>query len=919
VNYSTSNGDKSRQEVTVNTNITVTMGRRWSRKNKKNQAGKKQDQKQQKNSGSNDNSGKEEQNPYKLVEHGNFKMEAYYAYQGIHDHYLVKEEDVSGNVVSYRFAECTTSEQKEEERQRFLEAFKGMLPASFRIGNDVDPDLRERLEHELDQFVGEKMKIEIEPRGGQRLIESWGLKPEIKFIAPVQKLPFIPHGYQLSVDRQTIRRSPKLQPFHDWLKVQTDAGFVTRQETVSMIPPVVLNPEPHHMVLDMAAAPGSKTSQLLEIVNLPSSPGDCEPKGCVVANDNDAKRAYMLVHQIKRINSPAVFITSTDARFFPLLRDPKTQDGTTSEGIFDSVLCDVPCSGDGTARKNPGIWKQWNSLNGYSLHPMQLAIALRGAQSTKVGGLLCYSTCSMNPIENEAVVAELLRASDGSLELVERLSQLPGLVARPGVSTWKVVAQTTSNKQMKDKQKKNNPKMQAKRKEWEEKNKKENGSEEIGKETEAGKLEAPESLEGPTNVRSGSGKEETDQDGSAPLTSRTKFEPTSLDDMDGLKKMIESVGMVEYFSYDEVPKVMRKRVRPSCFPPTPEEAKKFNLEHCMRIMPQDMNTGGFFVALFKKVAPLNSRAKKRFEELQNELQKDDKKDGRDVSSKETSGNGGSDDEPQVKKAKVESTAMESEDVDMKEQALEEGHDGEKDHDAAVDAEDAHPDEDYPLGVGNRKKPVHGFVKGNFLKGEDGKKSMTVGRDDYVNVPDDIFIPLREYYGLDEESFKEGQFMIRAGGDSKVLYFITKTVKTQLIDKGIQEKVTVVNSGLKAFVRNNKDCEVPYRVAQEGIHCVAPHMTKRILSAEVHDFEKCLSAPTVHIKDFSEEFAEQVRKLSMGSFVVYLKGFENDYIKKLVIVLWRCRGDAVNFLVTQAEIEGMRSKIRAITNKGQAEK
>ena len=93
----------------------------------------------------------------------------------------------------------------------------------------------------------------------------------------------------------------------------------------------------------MCAAPGSKTSQLLEIVNLPTKEGDLEPTGCVVANDSDPKRAYMLVHQIKRINSPAVFVTSCDAQNFPLLRD----ENHPTEGIFDRVLCDVPCTGDG--------------------------------------------------------------------------------------------------------------------------------------------------------------------------------------------------------------------------------------------------------------------------------------------------------------------------------------------------------------------------------------------------------------------------------------------------------------------------------------------------------------------------------------------------------------------------------------------
>jgi hypothetical protein len=51
---------------------------------------------------------------------------------------------------------------------------------------------------------------------------------------------------------------------------------------------------------------------------------------------------------------------------------------------------------------------------------------------------------------------------------------------------------------------------------------------------------------------------------------------------------------------------------------------------------------------------------------------------------------------------------------------------------------------------------------------------------------------------------------------------------------------------------------------------------------------------------------------MGSFVIFLKGYENDYIKKLVVVMWRCRGDAVNCLVNQAELDGMKSKVRSLS-------
>lgn len=78
-----------------------------------------------------------------------------------------------------------------------------------------------------------------------------------------------------------------------------------------MIPVTLLKIEPHHLCLDMCAAPGSKTIQILEYLH---QNGTKIPDGFVIANDTDSKRAYMLTHQARRLNSPALLITNNDAR-----------------------------------------------------------------------------------------------------------------------------------------------------------------------------------------------------------------------------------------------------------------------------------------------------------------------------------------------------------------------------------------------------------------------------------------------------------------------------------------------------------------------------------------------------------------------------------------------------------------------------
>jgi len=201
-----------------------------------------------------------------------------------------------------------------------------------------------------------------------------------------------------------------------------------------MVPPLLLGCQAHHAVLDMCAAPGSKTFQLLEALHAGVGRGGL-PTGFVVANDADLKRCNLLTHQTKRAGSAGLVVTNHDASLFPDLRDGGPGGAPLK---FDRVLADVPCTGDGTMRKAPEVWAKWGPMNAVGLHPLQLRIALRGARLLAVGGRMVYSTCSLNPIENEAVVAALLKEAAGALTLDDCAEELPQLRRLPGLRSWQV-------------------------------------------------------------------------------------------------------------------------------------------------------------------------------------------------------------------------------------------------------------------------------------------------------------------------------------------------------------------------------------------------------------------------------------------------------------------------------------------------
>ncbi|KAF0294944.1 tRNA (cytosine(34)-C(5))-methyltransferase [Amphibalanus amphitrite] len=301
----------------------------------------------------------------------------------------------------------------EAEWDSFMETLREPLPASFRVTGTRSQS------QALLAIVQEDFLKMVEKKDGAEA-------EEVRHVC----LPWYPDrlAYQLNLTRMDIRKSEAYHKLHNFLISETESGNISRQETVSMIPPLVLDVQPHHKVLDMCAAPGSKTAQLIEALHREEG---AMPAGMVVANDADNKRCYMLVHQAKRMQSPCFCITNHDAANMPTMR---AADG--SRLLFDRILCDVPCSGDGTMRKNADVWPKWNPANGSNLHGLQYNIAMRGLELLAEGGRLVYSTCSLNPIEDEAVVSRLLADTKGAVRLVDVAADLPGLKYSPGLTSW---------------------------------------------------------------------------------------------------------------------------------------------------------------------------------------------------------------------------------------------------------------------------------------------------------------------------------------------------------------------------------------------------------------------------------------------------------------------------------------------------
>ena len=247
----------------------------------------------------------------------------------------------------------------------------------------------------------------------------------------VQPVPFSCHNeiFQSPLPKWLLPQSLK-----DLLLEYSQNGVIARQELGSMLPVLALPLQPGDCVVDMCASPGSKTMQAIEQCYCPVSP-ERRPNGrngLVLANDILQSRLDALKAAVDRSGllslSDHIRYSQVDATQLKL------------SSPCDAVICDVPCSGDGTCRKDAHILPMWKPSSGNTLHTTQLAILKRSLELVKAGGYVCYSTCSLNPVEDEAVVAAVLVAFGDAIKLVDitNLKKRQNWIHRPGIHSWKV-------------------------------------------------------------------------------------------------------------------------------------------------------------------------------------------------------------------------------------------------------------------------------------------------------------------------------------------------------------------------------------------------------------------------------------------------------------------------------------------------
>jgi 16S rRNA C967 or C1407 C5-methylase (RsmB/RsmF family)/NOL1/NOP2/fmu family ribosome biogenesis protein len=202
---------------------------------------------------------------------------------------------------------------------------------------------------------------------------------ELQALFGLEPIPWSPTGYYYREDTR-----PGKHPYHT-------AGLYYLQEPSAMSSAELLAPQSGETVLDLAAAPGGKSTQIAAKLGA---------GGLLVANEIHPARAQILAENLERMG--AVNAVAVNA--------PPDKLAERFPGFFDKIMLDAPCSGEGMFRKDPDAMAEWSPGHVGMCAARQLDIVQYAITMLKPGGVLGYSTCTFNREENEELIDAVLQS-----------------------------------------------------------------------------------------------------------------------------------------------------------------------------------------------------------------------------------------------------------------------------------------------------------------------------------------------------------------------------------------------------------------------------------------------------------------------------------------------------------------------------
>lgn len=243
--------------------------------------------------------------------------------------------------------------------------------------------------------------LKIQPKELKQKLEAKGWKI---------KQPFKEHEEIMIIETQ-------LGPGEIGRSKEHVLGYYYVQEISSMLPILALKPTEEDNFLDLCASPGSKTTQ---------AAAKMENKGNIIANEPNLGRMVILASNLEKCGVSNTIITRRDGvRFCKEIK--KTM-------MFDKILVDAPCSGEGTMRSSPKTFLNWNIKSVENMSMQQKVLAAAAIEVLKEDGEMIYSTCTHAPEENEEVVQFLLDNYNIELEEIKLPLELK---TREGIVSWK--------------------------------------------------------------------------------------------------------------------------------------------------------------------------------------------------------------------------------------------------------------------------------------------------------------------------------------------------------------------------------------------------------------------------------------------------------------------------------------------------